>query len=73
MPLSKWKKILEGMEFVKGGWSWYDGERYHVSWSFNKSNSPKGKGTFTISSNDGSGRECIRDAPLSEIRVFHYE
>lgn len=69
IPLSKWKKILDGMEFIKGGYAWYEGKRYHVTWVFNKQYSQLGEGLFTIN-DDKDGGECVRDEPLSSIDVL---
>lgn len=72
IPLSKWKKILDGMEFIKGGYSWYEGRRFHVIWKFNKEYNQLGKGLFTIYG-DEDGRDCVRDEPLSSIRVQYMD
>ncbi len=65
LPLSKWKKILGGLEYEKGGYSWYEGRRYHVVWRFNMPYRQGTKGTFSIDGEEGM--QCIVDANLSDI------
>jgi len=67
LPLSKWKKILDGLEYKKGGYAWYEGRRFHVVWRFNKPNKRGSKDNFSIDADDGS--ECIADRSLSNIYV----
>lgn len=71
MPLSTWKKILDGMECEKGGYAWYEGRRFHVTWRFNKPHGQKNSGTVTIDADDGG--QCVRDATLSTIYVHELE
>lgn len=71
MPLSSWKKILDGMGCEKGGYSWYEGRRHHVVWRFNMPYRQGPRGTFSIDGEDG--RQCIVDANLSDIYVRELE
>jgi len=63
---AKWLKIEEGLRFSKGAYAWYEGKRYHVTWSFNQ----REEGSFSIDGDDG--RQCIVEAPLSEIHVSEH-
>ena len=69
IPLSKWEEILDGLEFEIDGYSWYEGERFNVTWQFNKEYRQSSKGYFTIFDDDDRG-ECIRNQPLSNINVL---
>ena len=70
MPLSKWNKILEGMECSQGAYSWYEGRRTHVTWKFNKSLMGSCKGRFSITSDE---QDYVDSECLEAIDVFYYE
>ncbi len=65
MPASKWKKVQEGLAYIRNTYGWYEGRRQYVAWKFNGRNNRIGH--FRIEGEDG--RECIVDCPLSEIII----
>ena len=52
------KQFARGAEYVKSTWSWYEGERYPVTWSF-------ANGMVSIDGEDGS--QCLLDVPVDEL------
>ena len=54
----RWKAIQDGAEYVTSAWSWYEGQRHSVAWSFSK-------GLFSIDGDDGM--QCIDADPVSEL------
>jgi hypothetical protein len=53
----QWKKIQEGKEFKKGGWGYYERQRFSVSWYFNNRN-------VTIYADE---QECIHRDPIEKL------
>lgn len=70
MPLSKWNKILEGMECSQGAYSWYEGRRTHVTWLFNQKLRGSCKGCFSITSDE---QDYVDSECLEAIDVTQYE
>jgi hypothetical protein len=60
----RWTAILSGDEFTKSAWSWYEGKRYPVTWTFTN-------GSVSIDGQDGM--QCILDQPVSELIIRHAE
>jgi hypothetical protein len=54
----RWEAIRAGAEYWTSTWSWYEGKRYSVSWSF-------ADGDVSISGEDG--RQCLVDTPVDEL------
>lgn len=69
LPLSVWKKILAGMEYEKTAYSYYEGKRVHVTWTFN-SQCDDEPGCYSIDGEDG--RQCIVQNSLLEISVHEH-
>jgi hypothetical protein len=56
----KWSAILEGENYTKSTWSWYEGKRYPVTWCFSN-------GLVSIDGEDG--RQCIVDRDACDLNV----
>ena len=56
----RWKAICSGAEYWTSAWSWYEGKRDSVAWSFTD-------GNVTISGKDG--RQCKVKNPVDELIV----
>lgn len=54
----RWSQILAGASYTTCAWSWYEGERYRVTWVFTD-------GKLTIGGEDGM--RCVLDQPASEL------
>lgn len=54
----KWAAILAGEEYTKSTWSWYEGGRCLVTWSFEG-------GRVSIDGEDGM--QCVVEKPASEL------
>lgn len=56
----RWNAILNCNEYTMSAWSWYEGKRYPVTWSFSN-------GSVTIDGEDGM--QCVVDRPVSALTV----
>lgn len=56
----RWSAILNGDEYIKTTWSWYEGKRSPVTWSF-------ANGSVSIDGEDGM--QCVLDQPASDLFV----
>lgn len=56
----RWKAIRAGAEYSTSAWSWYEGKRDSVAWSFTG-------GNVTIDGKDG--RQCKVENPVEELIV----
>jgi hypothetical protein len=54
----RWQAIRDGAAYDTSAWSYYEGQRYSVSWAFEN-------GKFSIHGEDG--RECILANSVSEL------
>ena len=54
----RWRAIQKGAAYETNGWSWYEGDRFSVTWRF-------GEGLVSIDGEDA--RQCIVDSPVSEL------
>ena len=54
----RWNEIQAGAEYEISAWSWYEGERSSVAWSFSG-------GAVSIDGDDGM--QCVADLPVSEL------
>lgn len=54
----RWKRIQEGADYETSTWSWYEGRRYSVTWSFSEG---------VVSVFGGDGRECFIDLPVANL------
>ena len=54
----RWESIRAGAAYVTSAWSWYEGKRYPVSWSFSN-------GKVSIDGEDG--RQCIVEEPVDYL------
>jgi hypothetical protein len=54
----RWAAIQNGAEYETSTWSWYEGMRSRVSWSFDK-------GLVSINSDDGM--QCVLELPVLEL------
>ena len=54
----RWKAILQGDEYTKYTWSWYEGTRFPVTWHFTS-------GKVSIYGEDGMQR--VLDEPASDL------
>jgi hypothetical protein len=64
MSRRTWRMINEGEDFYKSTWSYYEGKRYSVSWSFSDKK-------VSISGMDGM--DCLSDSPLDSLIVCETE
>jgi hypothetical protein len=64
MSRRTWRMINEGEDFYKSTWSYYEGKRYSVSWSFSDKK-------VSISGMDGM--ECWSDSPLDSLIIHEIE
>lgn len=55
---SRWRAIQEGAGYTARAWSYYEGKRESVAWSF-------ADGQVSIGGDDG--RECVVDMPISDL------
>ena len=60
----RWREIQDGAEHDAFTWSYYEGQRFSVSWYFND-------GYVSIGSEDGS--ECIVKEPIDVLYVTEPE
>jgi hypothetical protein len=60
LSAEQWQRIQRGASHVEHGVSWYEGESEGVCWSFQN---------CTISIDGADGRQCLVDAPISELFV----
>ena len=56
----RWQEIRKGAEHFESAWSWYEGRRYPVTWSFSR-------GMVSIDGDDGM--QCVVDDPVDELVV----
>jgi hypothetical protein len=56
----RWKQIQEGAEYETSARSWYEGERYDVSWHFSNSE---------VSIDGDDGAEHVINCPVEELLV----
>lgn len=56
----KWREIQAGTQLVKPAWSYYEGNRYRVLWSFSNSE---------VKIDGEDGRQCVVDLPVDELVV----
>jgi hypothetical protein len=56
----RWQAISAGAEYVTSAWSWYEGKRYSVTWSFSNGR---------VSVYGGGGGQCVEENPLCELIV----
>ena len=54
----RWQAIRQGAEYVKSTWSWHEGTRYPVTWSF-------ANGAVSVDGEDGM--QCLLDVPVDEL------
>lgn len=54
----RWQEILDGADYTTTAWSWYEGKRYSVAWSF-------ANGNVSIDGEDG--KQCVVDLPVSSL------
>jgi hypothetical protein len=54
----RWQAIRAGAEYETSAWSWYEGKRYSVAWSFANGN---------VSVYGGYGLECVNDEPVAVL------
>lgn len=54
----RWQAILDGADYTTTAWSWYEGKRHSVAWSF-------ANGGVSIDGKDGG--QCVVDQPVSTL------
>jgi hypothetical protein len=59
-----WRMINEGSEFTKSTWSWYEGKRYPVTWTFDNQK---------VSIDGIDGMQCLNDDPIDTLIVWETE
>ena len=58
----QWRLIQAGDEYVQGAWSWYEGRRMSVLWSFKHRH-------FSVFPSGDDGGEHIVECPIEELIV----
>jgi hypothetical protein len=56
----RWNAILNGDEYTKSTWSWYEGKRSPVTWSFLN-------GSVSLDGEDGM--QCVLERPACDLIV----
>jgi hypothetical protein len=57
---TQWEAIRAGAEYETSTWSWYEGKRFPVNWSFVN-------GCVSIFGEDGM--ECLIDYPVDDLNI----